>query len=95
MNQVSTQRDEHCAQQHPAGHPHTWTALKWLRENKDKFKGKVYEPARISIFAKSEFKGQKLNPKDDQLMSMIEGPISKDAFRVKIPLFSFSSIGAR
>ena len=91
MNQVNTQRDQLCAQSEDrGGHPPTWAAVQWLRENKDRFKGKVYEPARFSIFPKREFKGQQLNTeRDKDLLNMIEGPISKDAFRVSFNFILF------
>ncbi|BGO98380.1 hypothetical protein RTG_00828 [Rhodotorula toruloides ATCC 204091] len=57
-----------------------WRAVDWLRQNQDKFKGKIYEPARLNLFLKKDFNGRKLDVRDQSLVSMIEGPISMNAF---------------
>lgn len=59
-----------------------WRAVDWLRQNQDKFKGKIYEPARLNLFLKKDFNGRKLDVRDQSLVSMIEGPISMNAFSV-------------
>ncbi|GAA5973475.1 hypothetical protein JCM21900_003338, partial [Sporobolomyces salmonicolor] len=60
----------------------TWRAVEWLRANKDKMKGQVFEPARLNVFPRNEFKGKKLNYRSDSdLLNMVEGPISLSAFK--------------
>ncbi|GAA6011423.1 hypothetical protein JCM11491_002778 [Sporobolomyces phaffii] len=62
--------------------PHCWQAVQWLRQNRGMFRGQVFEPPRLTIFPKEEFKGNRFNfRRDTHLLEMIEGPISKDAFR--------------
>ncbi|TKA57227.1 hypothetical protein B0A53_01183 [Rhodotorula sp. CCFEE 5036] len=58
----------------------SWRAVQWLRDNQDKFRGKVYEPARLNVFIKQEFNGRKLDMRDNELINMIEGPISMTNF---------------
>ncbi|GAA5978970.1 hypothetical protein JCM10908_002752 [Rhodotorula pacifica] len=58
----------------------TWRAVQWLRQNRQMFKGTVYEPARLNVFIKQEWNGRKLNVKDEELVNMIEGPISMGNF---------------
>ncbi|GAA5860377.1 hypothetical protein JCM3774_000398 [Rhodotorula dairenensis] len=58
----------------------SWRAVLWLRENQDKFKGKVYEPARLNVFIKQEWNGRKLDMRDKELVNMIEGPITMRDF---------------
>lgn len=60
----------------------SWRAVQWLRENKDKFKGNVYEPARLNVFIKQEWNGRKLDMRDKELVNMIEGPITMRDFSV-------------
>ncbi|KAK4049393.1 Structural maintenance of chromosomes protein 5 [Microbotryomycetes sp. JL201] len=52
--------------------PDTWKAVQWMRENKHLFKGKVHEPARLTVFAKRN---------DVQTLSLIEGPIALHAWK--------------
>ncbi|GAA5860547.1 hypothetical protein JCM1840_000294 [Sporobolomyces johnsonii] len=60
----------------------TWRAVEWLRANKDKMKGQVFEPARLNVFPRNEFKGKRLNYREDlDLLKMVEGPISLPAFK--------------
>lgn len=61
----------------------SWRAVQWLRDNQDKFRGKVYEPARLNVFIKQEFNGRKLDVRDNELVNMIEGPISMTHFSVR------------
>ncbi|GAA5924107.1 DNA repair ATPase SMC5 [Sporobolomyces koalae] len=62
--------------------PDCWKAVKWLRENSDRFKGRVFEPSRLSVFPKQEWNGKKLNVvQDPDIINMIEAPITMDAFR--------------
>ena len=61
----------------------SWRAVQWLRDNQDKFRGKVYEPARLNVFIKQEFNGRKLDMRDNELINMIEGPISMTNFSVR------------
>lgn len=63
--------------------PSSWRAVQWLRDNQDKFKGKVYEPARLNLFIKQEFNGRKLDMRDGELVNMIEGPITMTHFSVR------------
>lgn len=72
--------------------PQTWQAIQWLRSNKDKFKGQVYEPARITIFPKYECRGRKLDPRNEVYLKLIEAPISRDAFRVSSLISPSSSL---
>lgn len=49
-------------------------------------KGECYEPARLSVFPKENFEGRKLafKGRDEFVLQMIEGGISRDAFRVSL-----------
>jgi hypothetical protein len=86
MNQAHVQRENNTAQYDKD----CWEAVKWLRSNKDKFKGEIFEPPRLTIFPKDEFKGTKFRfgaqggESGNEILRMIEGPISKDAFRVSL-----------
>lgn len=75
--------------------PQTWQAIQWLRSNKDKFKGQVYEPARITIFPKYECRGRKLDPRNEVYLKLIEAPISRDAFRVSLSPFLLLSLSKK
>ncbi|GAA6064062.1 hypothetical protein JCM10212_007036 [Sporobolomyces blumeae] len=78
LQEANTIRENNCKR----WDPDTWKAVEWLRENKHQFKGEVYEPPRLTVFPKNEYKGSKLNFRQDaDLLNMIEGPISKGAFR--------------
>lgn len=44
-----------------------------MRQNKDRFRGPVYEPARLNVFAKTQ---------DRQIVNLVEGPIALNAFKV-------------
>ncbi|KAM0792881.1 hypothetical protein ACM66B_002643 [Microbotryomycetes sp. NB124-2] len=50
----------------------TWKAVLWLRQNRSRFKGKVYEPARLNVFAKTN---------DREMLNLIEGPIALHAWK--------------
>lgn len=59
----------------------TWRAVVWLRENANRFRGKVYEPARLNVFVKKEWNGRRIE-NDRELVNMIEGPIALKNFNV-------------
>lgn len=69
LNDVKIQRERDCAQ----WEPEAWKAVLWLRKNRDKFKMPVHEPARLHIFPKTT---------DKLILSIVEGPISRNAFKV-------------
>ncbi|ORY61173.1 P-loop containing nucleoside triphosphate hydrolase protein [Leucosporidium creatinivorum] len=50
----------------------TWKGVQWMRQNKDRFKSPVYEPARLNVFAKTQ---------DRHIVNLVEGPISLTAFK--------------
>ncbi|GAA5873376.1 hypothetical protein JCM16303_001107 [Sporobolomyces ruberrimus] len=78
MNRAHVVREEN-TQRHARD---VWTAVCWLRQNKDKFRGEVFEPARLSVFPKDEWNGKKLDTRNDKaILDMVEGPISQDAFK--------------
>lgn len=70
-------RDEQCKRFDTA----TWSAVCWLREHRDRFRGKVYEPARLNVFIKKEWNGRRID-NDQDLINMIEGPIPMGSFSV-------------
>jgi structural maintenance of chromosomes protein 5 len=49
-----------------------------MRQNKDRFKGPVYEPARLNVFAKTQ---------DRRIVDLVEGPIALNAFKVSVCRF--------
>lgn len=63
------QRERECAKWDKP----TMDAVHWLRNNLDKFKGKVYEPVRLSVTAK-----------DKKFVNLAEGPIHAGAMRVRL-----------
>lgn len=90
MNQVNVQREE---QTRKWDGP-TMTAVEWMRKNKDVFKGRVFEPPRLSVFPKDEYRGKKFNFRSEEgrrLLDMIEGPISQSAFRVSSVKLEFDA----
>ncbi|GJN87793.1 hypothetical protein Rhopal_000748-T1 [Rhodotorula paludigena] len=76
LQQVTRQREASMAH----FDPHAWTAVQWLRQNTQRFKGKVFEPARLHLGIKREVNGHKLDAKDTNLIDLIEGPIPLGAF---------------
>lgn len=52
---------------------HTWKAVQWLRENKDKFHGKVFEPVRLQVQVARRYR---------QFVDIAEGPITMGAMNV-------------
>lgn len=71
LNNVKKQREEACYR----FEADTWKGVQWMRANKDRFKGPVYEPARLNVFAKT---------RDTELVKLIEGPITMNAFKVRL-----------
>lgn len=55
--------------------PDVLKALKWMQENKGRFKGKVYEPARLTVFA---------TVKAQEQLNVIEGPMGLNAWKVRL-----------
>jgi uncharacterized protein (DUF2461 family) len=77
MNNTMKQRMHRIKQQYP----HVEVAYHWLRENRDKFRGRVYGPLALDI-----------NVKDTRYASMIEsvfGGMKGSIFRVRIFLSVF------
>lgn len=48
--------------------------LKWMQENRHRFKGKVHEPPRLTVFAKE---------KRQEVLDMIEGPMGLSMWNVR------------
>lgn len=65
---VQEQRERECTKWDKP----TMDAVHWMRNNVDKFRGKVYEPVRLCVTAK-----------DKKFVNLAEGPISVGAFRVR------------
>lgn len=80
LNNVKSQRESACHR----FEPDTWKGVQWMRANKDRCKGPVYEPARLNVFAKT---------RDPDLVRLVEGPITMNAFKVRFypPRCSFLS----
>ncbi|GAA5914217.1 hypothetical protein JCM6882_004753 [Rhodosporidiobolus microsporus] len=74
LQQVAKIRENNCRQYDSD----TWAATEWLRANKHRMQGQVFEPARFNIFPKKHFNGQSLDNK--ALLNVIEGPIPMSAF---------------
>ncbi|BGP13190.1 Structural maintenance of chromosomes protein 5 [Rhodosporidiobolus nylandii] len=75
LNQLSRQRELNMEKFDKDG----WTATQWLRENKHRMKGEVFEPARLFLTIKSHFNGQRLDLRDSELVNLVEGPIPMSA----------------
>ncbi|KPV76806.1 uncharacterized protein RHOBADRAFT_51796 [Rhodotorula graminis WP1] len=80
QQQVATQRERNLKQ----WDPDTWKAVQWLRANKAEFRGRVYEPARLSMSMKKQFGNVKL---DARYADLVEGPIPLSA--INTILFEF------
>ncbi|SCV72678.1 BQ2448_4215 [Microbotryum intermedium] len=68
LNNLKTQRENALKQ----FEPDTWAAVEWLRATQHKFKCKVYEPPRLSVFIK---------PGHDHQANLIEEPIALHVFK--------------
>jgi len=73
QHQVTTQRERALEK----FEPHTWKAVLWLREHQNEFRGRIYEPARLSTSMKKQFGNVKLSA------DLVEGPIPMSAFNVR------------
>ncbi|GAA5846580.1 hypothetical protein JCM9279_006751 [Rhodotorula babjevae] len=70
QQQVTTQRERALEHYEPS----TWKAVQWLREHQNEFRGRVYEPARLSMSMKKQFGNVKLTA------DLVEAPIPMSAF---------------
>lgn len=50
-----------------------------MRQNQHRFKGPVYEPARLNIFSKTQ---------EARIVDLVEGPIALNAFKVRCRLLA-------
>ncbi|GAA5857620.1 hypothetical protein JCM8547_004301 [Rhodosporidiobolus lusitaniae] len=88
LMEVSGQREAACAR----WELDAWNAVLWLRANKDKMRGQVFEPARLNVFPKKELRGQKLDlrpPPSDQRVQA--APSHLDLIEAPIPMHAFSN----
>ncbi|KDE05760.1 hypothetical protein MVLG_03851 [Microbotryum lychnidis-dioicae p1A1 Lamole] len=68
LNNIKNQREEALRKYEPD----TWKAVEWLRTTQHKFKGKVYEPPRLTLFIKHGH---------EQHANLIEEPIALHVFK--------------
>ncbi len=53
--------------------PDAWEGVQWLRQNKDKFHGKVFEPVRLQVQVAQQYK---------RFVDIAEGPITMATMNV-------------
>ncbi|BGP37124.1 Structural maintenance of chromosomes protein 5 [Rhodotorula kratochvilovae] len=58
----------------------TWRAVQWLRQNGDKMRGRVFEPARLHLSVKKDVNGMKLDMRDSSLVDLVEAPVPMSGF---------------
>ncbi|GAA6015672.1 hypothetical protein JCM10207_008167 [Rhodosporidiobolus poonsookiae] len=55
-----------------------WKAVQWIRANKHKLRGRVFEPARLLLNPKKVVNGKRIQL-TDRMLDLIEGPVSMAA----------------